>query len=73
MKYRTSLVAQGLRLFASTKRGAGLIPRWGTKTPMLCSQKKKSAGTQDGGNLNSVGSKKPLEDFKIGYQVSKIR
>ena len=34
-------MAQGLRLFVSTKRGVGLIPRWGTKIPMLCSQKKK--------------------------------
>ena len=57
-------MAQGLRLFASTKRGVGLIPRWGTKIPMLCSQKKKNAGTQDGGNLNSVGSKKPLEGLR---------
>ena len=40
----TSLAVQWLRLHASSARGMGLIPGWGTKTPhaMSCSQKMKT-------------------------------
>ena len=54
--HRTSLEDQWLRLCASNARGAGLIPRRGTKIPHAaqCSQKNKK-------------KRSPLINFQVNY------